>query len=51
MMALFSVLLLVASVQGRDFGSSVLVKKPILTFFSLPENFSGNLYALRFVRD
>ena len=43
MMALFSVLLLVVSVQGRIFGSSMLAKKLILIFFSLSVKFSGNL--------
>ena len=43
MMALFFVLLLVASVQGSVFGSSMLVKKFILLFFSPSVKFSGYL--------
>ena len=43
MMALFSVLLLVASVQGSVFGSSMLMKKLIFTIFSPSVKFSGYL--------
>ena len=43
MMALFSVLLLVVSIQGKIFGSSMLAKKLTLLFFSLSVKFSDNL--------
>lgn len=41
MMALFSVLLLVASVQGNVYGRSKLVKKLILLVLLPPVKFSG----------